>query len=282
MLKFTSRQWAAIAGSVLLFAALFFINRKAPPTPDTPQESGHAGTRIDFEQVIKASEDSLPLSEKQRVDGIKDLLANAPDSAHKHILARLIQILDSIGQPIIAAYYTEKLASVENSPGLWTHAGQQFYDYSGLGKADLKEVLIEQAEQCFNNSIKIDSNFADARVGLGECIVDEGNNPMKGIMTIEAVLKKDSNNRNAQIALGKFSIRSAQFPKAIYRFNRVLQIDPSYKEAYLYLAQSYEGTGNKHETIANLKKYRIFAPDSAIKTEIDKYIKEKLENDTTK
>jgi len=139
----------------------------------------------------------------------------------------------------------------------------------------------EKPEKCFSSSIKIDSNYADAQVGLGECLVD-GSNPMQGIMTIEKVLKRDSNNRNAQIALGKFSIRSNQLPKAIYRFNRVLQIDPSYKEAYLYLAQCYEESGNKPEAIANLKKYRIFAPDSAIKADIDKYIKEKLENDTTK
>jgi tetratricopeptide (TPR) repeat protein len=283
MSKFTSRQWIAVVGGVLFFSVLFFINRKAPAseTPLGPQGSEHAGNGPDFDQIIQESEDSIPAPEKQVVDRIKNTLANSPDSTHPHLLARLVQVLDSIGQPIIAAYYTEKLAAIENSPGLWTHAGQQFYDYSALSKDNTKEVLVKQAEQCFNHSIKIDSTYAEAQVGIGECLVDEGTNPMKGIMTIEAVLRKDSNNRNAQIALGKFSIRSNQFDKAIYRFKRVLQIDPTYKEAYLYLAQSYEESGNKHEAIANLKKYRIFAPDSAIKTEIDNYIKEKLENDTT-
>jgi len=284
MSKFTSRQWLAIVGSFLFFLSLFFINRKAPPAenPMGQQESAHAGSNVeDFDQVIKVSEDSIPPAEKQLVDRLKNALSGSPDSAHAHILAHLIQTLDSIGQPIIAAYYTEKLGAIQNSATLWTHAGQQFYDYSALGKATLKEVLINQAEQCFTNSVKIDSNYEDAQVGLGECLVD-GSNPMKGIMTIENVLRKDSNNRNAQIALGKFSIRSNQLPKAIYRFNRVLQIDPTYKEAYLYLAQSYEESGNKHEAIVYLKKYRTFAPDSAIKTEIDNYIKEKLENDTAK
>ncbi|HTA27965.1 MAG TPA: tetratricopeptide repeat protein [Bacteroidia bacterium] len=283
MSKLTSRQWLAVVGGFLLFAALFFINRKAPPTenPMGQQASAHAGNAVDFDQIIQASEDSIPANEKQLVDRLKNALSNSPDSAKQHIYAHLIQTLDSIGQPIISAYYTEKLAALQNSAGLWTHAGQQFYDYSSLGKAGLKDVLIEQAQKCFASSIKIDSNYADAQVGLGECMVD-GSNPMLGIKTIESVLRKDSNNRNAQIALGKFSIRSNQLPKAIYRFKRVLQIDPSYKEAYLYLAQSYEESGNKQEAIANLKKYRIFAPDSAIKADIDKYIKEKLENDTIK
>jgi tetratricopeptide (TPR) repeat protein len=281
MSKFSSRQWLAIAGGILFFSLLFFINRKAPPANTPVQESGHAGNAIDFDQVITESEDSLPPTEKKMVERIKNALENEPDSLHPHLLAKLIKLLDSIGQPIISAYYTEKLADAEKSPSLWTHAGQQFYDYSSLSVENVKGAILQQAELCFKNSIKIDSTYADAQVGLGECLVD-GTNPMQGIMTIENVLKKDSNNRNAQIALGKFSIRSNQFAKAIYRFNRVLVIDPSYKEAYLYLAQSYEGAGNKHEAIANLKKYRIFAPDSSMKVEIDNYIKNKLENDTTK
>ena len=281
MSKFSSRQWLTVAGSIVFFSLLFFINRKAPPANTPVQESGHAGNVVDFDQVITESEDSLPVPEKKMVNRIKNALETTPDSIHPHLLAKLIKLLDSIGQPIISAYYTEKLADIQKSPTLWIHAGQQFYDYSALSKEDSKGVLINQAEQCFQNSIKIDSTNADAQVGLGECLVD-GTNPMQGIMTIEKVLKKDSNNRNAQIALGKFSIRSNQFTKAIYRFNRVLAIDPSYKEAYLYLAQSYEGTGNKQGAIANLKKYRIFAPDSSMKTEIDNYIKNKLENDTTK
>jgi len=285
MSKFSSRQWTAVAGGVLFFSLLFFINRKAPPSDTPVQDSGHAGntgTLVDFDNVIKESVDSLPPSQKQIIDRLTSGLANSADSVKPHLLARLVQVLDSIGQPVIGAYYTEKLATLESSPGLWTHAGQQFYDYAALSKENLKDILVKQAEQCFNNSLKLDSTYADARVGLGECLVDEGNNPMKGIITIESVLRTDSNNRNAQIALGKFSIRSNQFDKAIYRFNRVLQIDPSYKEAYLFLAQAYEESGNKHEAIVNLKKYRNFAPDSSIKSEIDNYIKQKLENDTTK
>lgn len=282
MSKFGSRQWIAIAGAILLFALLFFINRKAPISSTPMQESGHAGTgsNINFDEVIMASEDSLPADQKRVVAHLKAPLEGGSDSTHIHYLAKLVQVFDSIGQPIISAYYTEKLAVIEKSPGLWTHAGQQFYDYSSLGKEDLKQVLLQQAQQCFSSSLKIDSNYADAQVGLGECLV-ESNSPMQGIMTIESVLRKDSNNLNAQLALGKFSMRSGQFSKAIYRFNRVLAIDPSYKESYVYLAQSYEGLGNKNEAIDNLKKYRIFAPDSAIKAEVDNYI-QRLENDTTK
>ncbi len=284
--KFTSRQWLAIAGSFLLLAGLFFINRK-PPATDNPmgqqQESGHAGNAaVDFDQVIKSSEDSLSDFEKQVVSRIKEALAAKADSVHIGLAGHLVNSLDSVGQPIIAAYYTEKLAETIKSPPLWTKAGEKFYDYSELGKDNFKTALLQQAQMCFTSALKIDSNYADAKVGLGECLVDAGGNPMQGIMTIQSVLNKDSNNLNAQIALGKLSIRSNQFEKAIYRFNRVLQIEPTYYKAYLLLAQSYKSTGNIKQEIVSLKKYRTFAADSSFKVDLDKYLQEEQKNDTNK
>jgi tetratricopeptide (TPR) repeat protein len=278
MSKFISRQWVAVAGGFLLLLALFFINRKAPVSNSQAgqQDAGHAGAAIDFDQVIHDNEDSLPAPEKELIEKIKTALSKSPDS-----VPHLIQALEKMDEPIIAAYYTEKLAGIVNSPGLWIKAGNKYYDYSGLGKGEIKDALIKQAEQCFNNSLKLDSTNSDALVGLGECQVDLSGSPMIGIGTIEGVLKKDSNNLNAQVALGKLSIRSGQFEKAIYRFNRVLQIDSTYKDAYIYLAQTYSELGNKGQEIANLKKYRIFAPDSAIRAEIDSIIKDKIKNDTT-
>src|ERR1700679_2537730 len=107
MSKFTSRQWLAVVGGFLLFGALFFINRNAPPTenPMGSQSSAHAGNAVDFDQIIQTSEDSIPANEKQLVDRLKNALSGSPDSAKQHIYAHLVQLLDSVQQPIIAAYY---------------------------------------------------------------------------------------------------------------------------------------------------------------------------------
>ncbi len=284
MSKFTSRQWLAIAGFFLLFIVLFFINRKAPAVEGATEQlqSGHSGAVIKFDDIIKESEDSLSPSDKKLVDQLKNSLKNVPDSIKVHILGRLSQVLDSIGQPVISAYYMEELAVLTNSPLLWVKSGQKFFDYSNIGKGDIREVFLNHAQICFKNAIAIDSNYADGIIGLGECRVELDPTPMSGIQTIMKVIIKDSNNRNAQIALGKLSIRSNQFEKAIYRFNRALQIDSSYKDAYVFLAEAYNGIGNKAEEVANLKKYRTFAPDSATRAEIDKIINHSEQSDTTK
>ncbi len=207
MSNFTSRQWEAIAGGVLLLTSLFFINRKEPPSADNPtggqqQESGHAGNAIDFDQVIQESEDSLSGYEKQLVTRIKDAISNT-DSAHVRLTGHLINTLDSVGQPIIAAYYMEKLANSLKSPMLLDKAGNKFLDYSELGKDNFKTILLQQAKLCFTNSIKLDSNNADAKVGLGECIVEGGGLQWQEYPLSLSVLSKDSNNLNAQFVLGK-------------------------------------------------------------------------------
>ena len=282
MNSLTSRQLVAIAVGLLLFACLFFINRKAPPIPstDNPQSSGHAGKVKDFQEVLKESESSISKPDKELMDRLLNVLNTSPDSLHPILLFRISTVLDSIGQPLAASFYMEELAKMDKSPAIWYKAGNRYLDISDLVETADKEALLSKAQDCFNSALKIDSTNQDAKVGLGSCIVERANNPMMGIKMITEVVTRDSNNKAAQIALGRFSIKSAQYARAVYRFNRVMDIDHSFYEGYLYLAQAYEGLGNKKEAIVNLKKYRNFAPDSTIKSQIDKHISEDLKGDT--
>ncbi len=66
--------------------------------------------------------------------------------------------------------------------------------------------------------------------------------PMKGIGILKEVLNVDSNNVDALTNLGYFSIQSAQYEKAIERFETVLRIDPKNAEAFLYLTDVYVQT----------------------------------------
>jgi tetratricopeptide (TPR) repeat protein len=282
MATFSSRQWIAITGGVVLFTALFFINRKAPAKVDNGenQSNGHAGQVMGFDSVLIQSQAQIPASIKGRIDKINGALSSASAQEQAKLLDSIIYIYDSIGAHIPATYYTEKVAALENSSSFWFEAGDRYYKSAEILNSAARRTVLERGITCFANALKIDSNYKDAQVGMGECIVAMGTNPMQGIQMIEGVLKKDSNNEKAQIALGEFSIQSAQYPKAIYRFNKVLKIDPTYIEAYLYLAQAYESSGNKNTAISYLKKYSTFAKDTAIKNQVDNYIS-KLENDTT-
>ena len=57
--------------------------------------------------------------------------------------------------------------------------------------------------------------------------------------------KKYPDNINVLMQLGFLSVRTNQTEKALKRFNRVLELDPSNKKAHCMLAEIYGKSGEK-------------------------------------
>ena len=280
MAAFSSRQWIAITGSVVLFASLFFVNRKAPVSADKgPVAAGHATTAEDFTRVLDEAKKQVPADQQPAIDKMEQSLDGATGDARIELLKSIITKYDSLGAIIPGTYYAEKLAVLRNSADLWYKAADRYYNASEVGSPEARAVLIQKASECYTNSYKIDSTNLDTRVGMGKCLVEGSPNPMQGIAIIEGVLKKDSNNINGQLALGELSVQSGQLDKAVYRFQRVLKINPSFQDGYLFLADVYEKKGNKQSAIDCLEKYSTFVTDKKIKDEINTEIN-RIKKDT--
>ncbi len=282
MATLSYRQWVAISASILLLVSLFFINQKPPLTQDMqkPSSGGHATNLADFGRLVDEAKNQVPADKQKTIGRLDNSLSGKSPDEQAIVLRSIINLYDSAGAQIPATVYMEKLAGIKNSADLWYLSGDRYYNASQLTEdPQVRGTLLQKASDCFNSSFKIDSTNLDTRVGMAQCIVEGGGAPMQGIQILEGVLKKDSNNKKAQIALGEFSIQSGQYPKAIYRFNRVLQIDPKYSEAYLYLEDTYEKMGNKQEAIRCLEKYSTFVADKKLKDQVNGYIL-KLKNDT--
>ena len=279
MATLSSKHWVAISGSIILFASLFFINRKAPAVSNMgPVASGHI-TAGDFNHVLEEAEKQVPAEKQAAIGKLNAALATSTADEKLGILKSIIDLYDSVGAVIPGTYYIEKLAAQRNSADLWYKAADRYYSASETGDQQARAILIQKASECYKSSFAIDSTNLDTKVGIGKCMVEGSPSPMQGIAIIEGVLKKDSNNINGQLALGELSVQSGQLPKAIYRFNRVLAINPSFSDAYLYLADVYEKTGNKHEAVNCLEKYSTFVTDKKIRGEVTNEIK-RLQNDT--
>ena len=72
---------------------------------------------------------------------------------------------------------------------------------------------------------------------------------MKGIQQLLEVVRKDSNNMQAQMVLGIGAVISRQFDKATERLNKVVAFDPNNLEAVSWLADAYAGEGDKQNAI---------------------------------
>lgn len=150
------------------------------------------------------------------------------------------------------AWYTAEAARLENSQKSLTFAAQQFLDnLQEDNVSERRKWKALQAKDLFERSLKLSPDNDSAKIGLGACYLFGGISatPMEGIMKIREVAEKDSTNAYAQLMLGKGSMLSGQYDKAIGRFEAVCRLQPGNLDAALLLADVYDQTGNKTEAI---------------------------------
>jgi tetratricopeptide (TPR) repeat protein len=167
------------------------------------------------------------------------------------------------------------MAGIVQSSEAYAKAGDRYYFSIKFIKDETEiEPLYLSAMRCYEKSIEKNTKNIDAKIQLAACYVENGKDPMKGIALLREVEKIDSTNIKLQLTFAFFSVKSAQIDKAIRRFNKVLDIDPMYIEAYLHLADAYEQQGDKNKTINMLTKYASLTEDAMAKQEVLKYIEQ--------
>ena len=163
------------------------------------------------------------------------------------------------------------------------NAGNHFNDaYKSTTDTAVQPAFVENAINAYKNAVKLKADNLDAKTGLGIAYVNQtslgitdpnGGSPMQGIMLLLDVVKHDPNNRNANLNLGLFAMKSGQFEKAVARFKNMIaqkdEVEPNF-----YLAESYKHLGMKKEAIAAYQKCKTMVAEPVVRQKIDQYIKE--------
>jgi outer membrane protein len=260
---------------LFLFVLLFIAPKtgsgnkeKSQPEKQTMAASTDANANV--EMYLKMATGSLDVKLKENYE---DFIKKA--SSEKSFLDSLVKFWDKLKRPDLASYYAEKKAEQLGSAENWFAAGNRYY-YSVQFTRDETEkpILYQSAIRSFKNGLKQEPDNNDAKIMLASCYVEGTAAPMEGISLLKEVEKSDSNNVKLQLSFAFFSVKSGQMDKAINRFNKVLQIDPDYIEAYLHLADIYEQMNNVDKTIQALEAYASKTNDPTAKIEIEKYIKQ--------
>ncbi|HOZ87152.1 MAG TPA: tetratricopeptide repeat protein [Bacteroidia bacterium] len=259
-----------VVGAIILFVLLFIAPKIVDPKGEPVQMGPAAGKA---EVSINAT-----------LDVYLDLAAKNLEADQKQVLDRLLTakkqdsaavFWDQLKRPDLAAYYTEEAAINDKTAKAWFKAGNRYY-YAVQFSRDQTEipVLYQGALRCFNNGLKLDPSDTDARIMQATCYVEGTQDPMAGVSRLREIEKTDSNNVKLQLTFAFFSVKSGQLDKAIKRFNKVIEIDSTYIEAYLHLADVYERQGKTKETITSLEKYASMTGDATEKMEISKYVQQ--------
>lgn len=268
MTKVKKTQLLLLVAAVVLSVLLYFApkNSDASVKENLTNVSGdNTGTIEVFVKTAlgKLSDDLKPKAENKNLDS-------------------LVSFWDKNKRPDVASFYFEQKISNTNKSVDWFKAGDRYY-YAIRFIKDPEEIplLYQSAVRCYDKGLKLEPNNTDAKIMLASCLVEGSPDPMKGISMLREIEKTDSNNVTLQLNFAFFSVRSQQWDKAIKRFEKVIQIDSTYIEAYLHLADAYEQMGQKEKTIEVLEKYKSKTDDAMTRDEIGKYIQQ-LKNNLNK
>lgn len=271
MTKTRSIQITIVVIAISLFVLLFIAPKTKSNTTKVAEVKLEKTATV--EAFLNSVEKTLSLTEKKSYDS---LLLKANQSNIDTAFYALAEFWDKRKRPDLASFFVEKTAiRKKNSSNAFYKAGDRYY-YAVRFIKDENEIpaLYESAVRCYQKAIDIDAENIDAKIQLAACYVEGSQDPMKGITLLREVEKTDSNNVKLQLNFAFFSVKSQQWDKAIRRFNKVLEIDPLFIEAYLHLADAYEQQGDKNKTIEMLEKYASVTTDAMAKQEVLKYIEQ--------
>jgi len=285
------KQIVVVLVVVATMGFLFFQPVKGLIKPKTAEGHTNAtapATRpianVSVEMVSSAAKVAIGPALSAQINDLEGQLKKAMDGTDQlKFQKELAKHWDDVNQPAPAAFYYQAIARKENTYGNWVDAGSRFNDaYKLTQDTAAQPAFVVNAIECYKNAVKLQSASLEAKTGLGIAYVNqtalgmtdpEGGSPMQGIMLLLDVVKQDPKNRNANLSLGMFAMKSGQYEKAVQRFKTIIAQKPEV-EPYFYLAESYKQLGMKSEAIAAYQKCREMMPDPAFDQRIDEYIKE--------
>ncbi len=192
---------------------------------------------------------------------------------------------DSVGSFVPYAYYLSEAAKLDNSEKKLTFAARLILENMKREDDAAQKVWEAQtAAGLFERAIKLNPEDDDLKVGLGSCyvygegMIGNAEQTMKGIQQLLEVVKKDSNNMQAQMVLGIGGVISSQYNKAIERLKKVVDFDPHNLEAVSWLADAYAASGDKQNAIKWYEQSEHLVNNPAFTKEINERIKALKEN----
>ena len=279
------KQLILIIPCIVLVCVIFFFGRTTPTKKEGTSANKPTETvkQFDIEQFKNAEKAKLSSANAILVSKLENSVTRG-DVLTENIKANEALAnfwKDSAKCFELYALYTSATSKLVNSEKNLTFAARIFLDNLREEK-DIPKLNWEtdQAIDLFERAIKLNPTNDDLKVGLGSCYIfgkgQDGNSQetMKGIQELLAVVRKDSNNMKAQLVLGIGGLKSAQYEKAIPRFEKVVLAEPSNVEAVTFLADAYGAVGRKADAIKYYNISKKLINNEAFTKEVDEHIKQ--------
>lgn len=227
-----------------------------------------------FDSILTASRRRLPKAAADSVNAMENQLAAMRDSVRMAVVfEKIAGVWERNTFAHVGAWYRAKAAKLENSEKKLTFAGQNFL---GLMESEQSPSVhawdAAEAIGCLEQSLKINPDNEDTKLALAAGYIQGTGEPMRGVQILLAIVKEKPNDIPANMLLGRMAIESAQWDKAVIRFETILKLEPENKEALYFAAKAYEGKGDKRKAIELLEKCKKLMNNKEFSNDIDQEI----------
>jgi tetratricopeptide (TPR) repeat protein len=259
-----------VISGIALAVVIFLLPKTPKPKNDI------AGTlenvpAFSFQEYLESAHKMLSFNDRERVDSLLDLNRTTDLTVYDSIA----YIYDLNGQRGVAAFYFEEKALNDNTEESHLNAAYRYFDaFKAADDSLQRSYFVEEAINAYRQVLELNPANLNAKTDLGICLTEGTNQPMQGITLLREVVAENPDHEYAQMNLGFLSMKSGQFDKAVERFRKVLEINPSRLDMYVYLGESYVQLGQNEDAIQNFRIFANLSGDPELVEQVNKYIEE--------
>lgn len=125
----------------------------------------------------------------------------------------------------------------------------------GLAEADLELGNLQEAFEAFHKTVELDANHLEARVRLGNILLQYNRDDREAERLAGEALEKNPNHIGARILKASVRVTRKQWNEAQAELESTLALDPKHIETYLSLARYYEQRGKAQENPAEAERF---------------------------
>jgi len=263
-----------IVSLVLLATGLAYLNFNSSGS-EVPIETNDSTTTLvknfNYDDYFIAVRDTIAPQIKVKIDSLERLIKVDTGNYQANVL--LARLYDEAHLGLIASHYVNDIATRLNDERSWFNTGVKFYDFAANTTDTGAQIYASRkAITAFEKVVAINENNLEAKNAMAICYVQNDLDVMGAVQLLKDVIKRDSNNIQANYTLGMLSKRSGQWDKARIRFEKLAQLDPLNSEAYFYLGEAYGSLNKKKEAIIAYETAMNLVSDENSKQEIKKLI----------
>ncbi len=251
-----------VGAALLVSVVLYFLFSNKPPRISA------------FDEQREKLIDSLQYPNAEELEQMHADMLDAEGGTKTALLQKLADSWMNLAQPSIAADYMRAMADNEPTYDNYMRAGMAMRSLVDFEPDDnLRVNLVYGARYCYSKAEELKPGDLDARIGTAAVLVSGSSSPMEGIMMLRELDAQYPENPAVNMELGKFSVMSGQYDKAIERFSGVLQKDSLNLQARYMIAQAYLGLQDTSRAVTELNNLKMLTTDPTLVDQVDKEIK---------